>query len=174
MNDTQERYGLMTRCFHWVMAVLVVWQFLKLGDRIDDGEHWIGQTLVSWHISIGALLLVLGLLRVYWALKQRSQRPQHVGPKAALVKGGHFLLYLVMVLLPVAGVLLMVGKGYGLTVFGMQLIAKSETEIGWMASLGSLHSPLALLFVVLVIGHIAAALYHHFIERDGTLRRMLG
>lgn len=174
MNDSQERYSLITRCLHWGMAALVLWQFMKLGDRIDDGEHWIGQTLVPWHISIGVLLLVLGVLRLLWALKERPQRPPHTGPRALLVKVGHALLYVVMILLPITGVLLMAGKGYGLTAFGITLIAKSESEIGWMASLGSLHSPIALLFVALVIGHIMAALYHHFVERDGTLQRMLG
>lgn len=41
------------------MAVLVGWQFLKFFDRIAEGEHWVGQTLVPWHISIGTLFLLL-------------------------------------------------------------------------------------------------------------------
>ncbi|MDN5843655.1 MAG: cytochrome b [Alcaligenaceae bacterium] len=172
MSDTPERYGRTTRYFHWGMAVLFLWQFLKFFDRIDEGEHWVGQTLVPWHISVGTLLLVLGLYRVYWALKQRGHRPHVHGMLASLATIGHFMLYLVMVLLPIAGILLMVGNGYGLKAFGMQLVAKSETEIAWMAGLGELHSPLAWLFLILVVGHIVAALYHHFVERDDTLTRI--
>jgi len=174
MHDTPARYGSVSRWLHWGMAILILWQFLKIGDRISDGEHWIGQTLVPWHISIGALLLVLAVVRVLWILKQSGQRPPLGGPTAPLARLGHILLYLVMLLLPITGILLMAGNGYGLQVFGMQIIAQSESEIGWMATLGSLHSPLALLFVVLVIGHAAAALYHHFVVRDDTMKRMLG
>lgn len=173
MNDTHQHYGFITRCFHWTITVLVIWQFLKLGNRISDGEHWIGQVLVPWHISIGILLLVLGILRVYWAVKQRQRRPRHVGPEAPLVKGGHFLLHLVTVLLAITGILFMVGNGYKLVFFGVELIAKSETKVDWMISVGNLHSPLAWLLLALVAGHIVAALYHHFVVRDDTMGRML-
>ncbi|MDY0272907.1 MAG: cytochrome b [Advenella sp.] len=172
MSDTPQRYGSFTRWLHWGMALLIIWQFLKLGDLINEGEHWVGQTLVPWHISIGVLILILGIVRIYWAIKQSASRPPLTGPLAPLAKIGHFLLYLLLLLLPVLGIMYMVGKGYGLKVFGMQLIARSETEIGWMASAGSLHAPVALLFLLLVIGHIGAALYHHFILRDDTLKRM--
>lgn len=174
MKDSARRYGGITRLLHWIMALLIGWQFLKLGDRIHDGEHWIGQTLVPWHISIGGLLLVLIVLRLLWARGQRQQRPQHVGPTALLVKVGHGLLYASMLLMPIAGILLMLGNGYGLKVFGLQLVAKTGVEIGWMASLGRLHSPLAWLFVILVVGHIGAALFHHFVQKDDTLKRMAG
>src|SRR5690606_10061343 len=65
--DSKERYGTVSKWFHWLMGGLIIWQFLKLGDRISEGEHWIGQTLVPWHVSIGALLLVLIVLRIFWA-----------------------------------------------------------------------------------------------------------
>ena len=76
MNDSAHRYGSVSRILHWGMALLLTLQFLKLGDRIDEGEHWIGQTLVPTHVSIGVLLLVLVLLRLTWAVVQRGRRPQ--------------------------------------------------------------------------------------------------
>ncbi|MDT3709872.1 MAG: DUF2218 domain-containing protein [Pseudomonadaceae bacterium] len=172
LHDTRERYGRISRGFHWLMAGLIVWQFLKLGDRIDEGEHWIGQTLVPWHISIGALLLVLVVLRVVWASTQRGQRPLPDPATAVLVKGGHLALYACMLLLPVSGILFMLGNGYGLEVFGVQLATKGP-EIAWAASLGSIHSPLAWLTVLLVVGHAGIALLHHLVRRDGVLQRML-
>lgn len=174
MNDTPERYGTVTRFLHWLMAILVIWQLLKLGDRINEGEHWVGETLVPWHVSIGGLIFILALIRLWWALKQRSRRPKHVGPRTILVKGGHFLLYAVLILLPIAGVFYLVGNGYGVTFFGIEIIAKPATETPWMAAIGELHSVLAWTLLILVIGHIAAALYHHFIERDDTLKRIAG
>ena len=74
-NDSPTRYGSVSRLLHWGMAALIGWQMLKFFDRIDDGEHWVGQTLVPWHVSIGTVLLVLVVLRIVWAAGQRAQRP---------------------------------------------------------------------------------------------------
>ncbi|WP_024538974.1 cytochrome b [Comamonas badia] len=170
--DSQERYGATSRLLHWGMALLVGWQFLKFFDRIGDGEHWVGQTLVSWHVSIGTLLLLLVALRIVW---QRYNRPlaSREPLMAFLAKAGHVLLYAGMVLLPLTGIAILIGKGYGLTVFGIELVAK-DAEVPWLASVGgALHSPVAWLLLVMVIGHIGMALVHHVVKKDNTLRRML-
>lgn len=92
---------------------------------------------------------------------------------ALLAKGGHLLLYLCMVLLPVTGILLMVGGGHGLEILGIELVAKSEQEIRWATVLGEWHAQWSWLFVALVLGHLGAALYHHFVKHDDTLVRMM-
>lgn len=169
--DTRERYGNISRILHWDMALLIGWQLLKIFDRVADGEHWIGQTLVPWHVSIGTLLLLLIALRIVWAVKQKDNRPEQDPATAFLVKAGHFLLYAGMVLMPVTGVLTMLGGGYGWTAFGIELVAKGD-KIPWMASLGSLHSPIAWALLILIVGHSGIALLHHVIRKDDVLRRM--
>lgn len=172
IEDTKERYGKVSVVFHWLMAALIGWQLLKLGDRIGEGEHWIGKTLVPWHVSIGTMLLGLIFLRILWVASQRRHRPLQNPATALLVKAGHGLLYAGMLLLPVTGVLTMLGGGYGLTVFGLELVSKGD-KIPWASSLGSLHSPVALGLAILIVGHIGIALFHHFVQRDDTLRRIL-
>src|SRR3546814_1087747 len=86
--------------------------------RISD---WSSDVCSSDLISVGVLLLVLGLARASWALTQRPRRVRHVGAIGPLVTAGHFLLYASMLLMPVAGLMLMLGKGYGLTVVGLQI-----------------------------------------------------
>lgn len=169
-KDSSTRYGSITRIFHWGMAVLIGWQMLKFFDRIDEGEHWVGQVLVSWHLSIGTLLLVLVAVRLAWVAGQQD-RPAPDPANAFAVKAGHRLLYAAMILMPVTGILTMVGAGFGLTAFGIELIAQGE-KIAWASAVGSLHSPVAWLFLILTLGHIGMALYHHFVSRDDTLRRM--
>lgn len=169
--ERQERYDGVSRFFHWSMALLVVWQFLKFFDRIDEGEHWVGETLVPWHISIGTLLLVLVTLRIFWAARQKDKRPAPDPAMAFLIKAGHFLLYAGLVLLPVTGIMAMVGGGYGLSAFGIPLAAEGD-EVPWMAAIGGLHSPIAWSLLILVVGHIGMALVHHFVKKDGVLRRM--
>ncbi|MCA1798072.1 MAG: cytochrome b [Xanthomonadaceae bacterium] len=172
LGDTRERYGSVSRFFHWLMSVLLIWQFLRLGHRINDGEHWIGETLVPWHVSIGVTLLVLIVLRMLWVSTQLDKRPLADPVHPVAVRTGHFLLYAAMLLMPVTGILYMLGKGYGLKVFGMQLVARG-TEVSWALPIGELHSPIAWFLLVMVLGHIGIALYHHFIKRDQVLRRML-
>lgn len=173
MNDSKQRYGAITRCLHWGMGLLIIWQFMKFFDRINDGEHWVGQTLVSWHISIGSVLLVLVVLRLIWAARQRHNRPEQDPATAFLVKAGHGLLYACMLLLPITGVMIMVGNGYGWAPFGMELVAGDGPEIDWMATLGSVHSLIAWCLLILVVGHVLIALAHHFVKKDGVLKRML-
>lgn len=170
--DSTARYGSVSRLFHWGMAVLIGWQMLKFFDRIDEGEHWIGQTLVPAHVAIGTVLLALVMLRIVWALKQSGNRPT-LGPiLAAPAKVGHALLYAGMALLPITGVLAVIGGGHGWTVFGIHLVAKGD-EIPWMSSIGSLHSPIAWMLLVVIVGHIGMAFVHHFVRNDDVLRRMI-
>ena len=173
MNDSKERYGSITRIFHWGMALLIIWQFMKFFDRINDGEHWIGENIVSWHVSIGSLLLVLIVLRLIWAATQKNNRPEQEPSTAFLVKAGHGLLYLGMLLLPITGLMIMIGNGYGWNPFGLDLIARGGAKIGWLATLGSVHSLIAWSLLILVLGHTSIALLHHFVKKDGVLRRML-
>ncbi len=173
MHDSKERYGSITRVFHWGMALLIIWQFMKFFDRINDGEHWLGETIVPWHVSIGSLLLVLIVLRLIWAATQKNNRPEQDPSTAFLVKAGHGLLYLGMLLLPITGLMIMIGNGYGWNPFGLGLIARGGAEIGWLATLGSAHSLIAWSLLILVLGHAGIALLHHFVKKDGVLRRML-
>lgn len=86
IHDTKERYGLISRLFHWAVALLVVWQALKIFDRIDDGKHWVGQNLVPWHISIGFLVLVLLVPRIIWTLRNHGNRPPAPEPKSSVAR----------------------------------------------------------------------------------------
>lgn len=172
-NDSPERYGSISRIFHWGMAILLVWQGMKFFDRINDGEHWVGQTLVPFHVGIGSVLLLLVVLRILWALSQRRNRPVQDPATAFLVKVGHFLLYAGMLLMPLTGVMYLVGRGFGWKPFGIELIAGGP-EIPWMASVGgTLHSPIAWLLLIMVVGHVGIALFHKFVKKDDVLSRML-
>ncbi|THK41154.1 cytochrome b [Methylophaga sp. SB9B] len=174
INDNSERYGSITRFFHWVMAVLVLQQFFKFADRINEGEHWLGDTFGPWHVSIGAVILILAVVRLLWALKQKPQRPINPGFDGVIAKIAHRLMYFSMLIMPFLGALYIHGKGYPVKVFGYELIAQPADEVPWALALGEWHSPFAFLLIFLVIAHIAGALYHHFIQKDTVLKRMIG
>ena len=172
IHDSEHRYGTVSRLLHWGMGALLLWQMLKFFDRISEGEHWIGQTLVPWHVSIGSVLLLLVVVRIVWAASQRRHRPVQDPATAGLVKAGHVLLYLGMALMPITGLMTMLGKGYGWKAFGVQLVERGA-EIPWLAAVGSLHSPIAWALLAMVVGHVGIALVHGLVKKDGVLQRML-
>lgn len=167
-KQPRQRYSLVARFFHWTVAVLVLFQFLKFGDRIADGAHLVGELIKPYHGSIGFIILIFMIARVITRLKDKSVRPA-VSVKAKL---GHYALYFFGFAMPITGAMYVVGKGYGLKVFGAQIISGGD-GIGWMTSVGSLHSACAILFAALVTGHTLIALYHHFVEKSDSLKRMV-
>lgn len=171
-TDKTHSYGTLSKLFHWLTAILVAWQFAKFLDRVGGGEHWIADNIVSHHISIGSIFLLLVIVRTIWALAQRGKRP--VNPQASnkLVAFGHAFLYVLMILMPLLGVAVMVGNGYGLGVYGWQIIERGG-EIPFLIQLGSFHSPVAWLFLIVVLGHIAMAVKHHVTNDKKVMRSML-
>jgi cytochrome b561 len=107
---------------------------------------------------------------ILWAAKQ-SVRPAHNPATVLLVRAGHSLLFAGMVLMPPTGISAMIGGGYGWSAFGMQIVPQGP-EIPWMATLGSLHSPIAWTLLFLIAGHIGITLVHRFVWRDDVLKRM--
>src|SRR3546814_11871449 len=86
-RDSKERYVRIAMFRHGGMALRIGWQLLKIFDRVADGEHWIGQTLVPCHVSIGTLLLLLIALRTVWAVRQKGSRPEQ-DPATAFLEIG--------------------------------------------------------------------------------------
>jgi cytochrome b561 len=173
MNDTSRAYGLVTRTLHWGMAVLFVAQFTSaIAKRLWGKENAITEFLGPYHADIGVLLLALVIIRLAWAYRQRHDRPAHPGQHGKLVKGGHATLYALMVLVPAAAVLIRLGAGRPLDLFGMPILPPGD-GIEWAKTLGFLlHKPLAWLLGAMIAGHIGMALYHRFVMRDDTLARM--
>lgn len=173
LNDSQQRYGLITRFFHWFVAVLVIQQFFKFADYINDGEHWLGDTFGPYHTSVGALIMLLTVARLIWTSKQQAHRPVTQGLLGKIARSSHRIMYVCLLVMPPLGVLYIYGKGYPVKLFGMTLLEKPAAETAWMINLGELHGILAFVLVALVLAHFCGALYHHFIRRDDTLRRMV-
>ncbi len=176
LHDTPLRYGLVTRLLHWGIAALLVWQFggmvyKEIAGRTPLTKFWVGS-----HGSVGTLLLVLIVIRVIWALRQRGSRPTYSGGAMGfLAKAGHVGLYTLMLAVPALAVLRMIGGERPIQLFGVPLRGPNPDPVAWMtAPADFLHGNLAWLLLLLVAGHIVMALAHHFVWRDDTLSRMAG
>lgn len=174
LHDSKDRYGSLTRFFHWLIAVLVLEQFLKFFDRIDDGKHWLGETIVGpLHTSVGAVIFLLVIARLIWRINQRSNRPEPHGKAGEIGRIAHRIMYFCLLAMPPLGVLYIYGNGYAVKLLGIELLTKPAGKTAWMETVGGLHSVLAWVMLILVISHIAGAIYHHKIRQDDTLKRML-
>ena len=171
--DSQSRYGLVSRFLHWVMAVLLAWQFTSVGARVLAKDSPFDQFMWATHKPMGVLLLTLIVLRILWAVFNLSKRPAPVSAAASI---GHKLMYLLMFAVPVIGLIRQYGSGKSFEPFGMPLMAGFEGErIQWMVDLGgNFHGLLGMLLLLSIIGHIVAALWHARSSATTVMPRMLG
>jgi cytochrome b561 len=170
------RYTRTAIALHWLTALLVVAAF-PLGVYMADlALSPLKLKLISYHKWLGVTVFLLLLLRLAW-------RIGHVPPplpdsmplwQRQAAHGLHLVLYLLLFAIPLTGWLMSSAKGFQTVYLGVlplpDLIAKDKA-LG--DGLRQVHEMLNLTLLVLLLAHVAAALKHHFIERDGILARML-
>jgi cytochrome b561 len=181
--DTQPRavrYSAPTRLVHWLTALLIAVQVpvgIVMAYRGNALHLWNQTTdlLFSAHKSLGFLLLILVLIRLLVRMTSGSIPP---APGLAqwqmrIASANHVGLYLLLLVVPVLG---WFGASLlpALEVFGViSLPSISGADRAASNGVFLLHRLFAFLLVALIALHVGAALYHHFIHRDGVLRRML-
>ena len=172
--DTPERYGLVSRALHWLMAGLFLWQFLGMGLRLALGRHPVSAFFVGTHAPLGTLLFLLVLLRGAWGLANARRRPPH-GPGLAgrAAWAGHLVLYALMLAIPTLALLRQYGSGRAFAPFGIPLMPGGERIPALMAPANAAHGNLAWLLLALIAGHVAMVVVHRLRGQD-VLPRMAG
>ncbi len=173
VSDSSIRYGFITRFFHWLMAIGFAWMFLTVVARFINEDAAFTKAVFAYHAQVGFTLLWLGVLRVIWAVLQRSNRP-----KSDLAANlGHACLYVLMIAVPLIALLRTIGSDRGFTYWGVWSILQPTGEkIEWMRTLGNtLHGNLGWLLFALIIGHIFFAIKHSLVPGDErVLSRIIG
>jgi cytochrome b561 len=165
------RHGLTTQAMHWGAALLLVVAF-GLGLAMEELPRGAPRdAAMVWHYSLGTLVLGFAVLRLLRRLLL-PQPPAEGGPltrRAATAM--HGALYAAMIAMPVTGAFDRWARGRTLTVFGQ--VVPPPFPLGGGKLWIETHETVAWLLAALVGAHVAAALWHHVVLRDGTLRRML-
>ena len=182
MNDTsnvaEARYSLIAMAFHWLLAALVFLNFFIAWSAEDLPDAEKGRMMGN-HMAVGLTVLMLTVLRVAWRIFYRPP-PLVETLKAwevALARVTHFMFYVLMLALPLAGLVMVsaFSGGHPVSYFGLfdfpgLPLAKDKA----MSELfHELHEVFATLMLLLIVLHLAAALKHLFVDRDATMRRML-
>ena len=177
LKNTTDRWGGISQLLHWTIAILIVLigiVGLVMGELPRSPKYfWV----YTAHKSLGLTVLALVLMRIGWRLYAGAPRPVPGTPRlqALLASATHGAIYLLILALPLSGWIydsanaLRPFRWFGL-VEVPKLVAPDEALA---ASAHGAHEWLFWLLMALVAGHAGAALYHHFIQRDATLARML-
>jgi cytochrome b561 len=174
-----QHYGAVAVALHWLMAVLLIVLVvfgLFMVSLPDVGFDMRKIVLILYHKQIGMFALALALLRVAWraghalpALVETLPEWQQVA--ARLV---HLSLYALMFALPVTGWLMSSAAGFPVSLFGVldlpDLVPKDDYLY---QAFVQAHKWSSYALIALTVVHAGAALMHHFVNKDETLRKML-
>ncbi|MCV9877732.1 cytochrome b [Brenneria izbisi] len=177
-RNTSSRYGHVSILLHWISALTIYGMFalglwmVTLG-YYNDWYHLAPEI----HKSIGILLFALIIFRIVWRFI--SPPPAPLSSYSTLTRIGatlaHIALYVVLLGILISGYLISTAEGQPISVFGWFSVPATLSGLTDQADIaGTVHLYLAWAVVVLSVLHGLAALKHHFIDGDTTLKRMLG
>ena len=166
VQSPQLRYSASLRWTHWLTVALVAMAYFTS----ESGEAGGGQ----WHVFSGLALLLLFVPHVLAHRAARHALAQSSGWQAWSARLVHLALLLFVVVQPLLGVLTVWAEGDALAVpFTPWAIAPLVTPgEAWGEALEDLHETVGNVFYAVIAVHALAALWHQFVVRDGTLRRM--
>lgn len=172
VDPTARRYDRTTVFCHWLVAILVATQWLG-AQTIDWFPRGVWRVDArSMHIAVGTLLLLVLLARVAWRLTGgRRLPPARTDATHLLAKATHIALYLTIFAMLFVGLFAVWARGDSL----FNLVTIPAYDPGKPAlgkQVVELHDTIGWVIMGLVGLHAAAALFHHYVWRDGLLRRM--
>ena len=177
LRNTESRYGVVTRLLHWSVAALIlglVWLgWYMVGLTYYDAWYY---DSLAWHKALGMVAFALAALMIGWRLC--SRRPAHAATRKRWERlaatAVHGLLYTMMVLIPMTGYLVSTSEGEGVDLWGLFTVPAVITAGEALRDIAiEAHYWCGYAVGVLALVHAGAALKHQFLDRDGTLRRML-
>jgi len=177
-QDPIRRYSNAAVAFHWITAALVLTQVIigfAFGEFMEKGPA--RAEVFAWHKTLGALILVLALIRLAYRLKNRPPPFPPDLPRWRRIAAvwSHRAFYFLLVVLPLTGLIAVSGRspdGTTQLVGGIviPIIPGIGKETG--ANSGDLHVVLVYTTIALLALHVAAAISQQFFEHDRAARRM--
>jgi len=176
IRNTTDSYGALARMVHWTsaLAVAIAWSGGQLVDAFGKSAE---TTIVFVHIEAGLAALALLAVRLAWRYldPHPPAEPSSFDPWLGYAaKAGHIALYALLVAAPVAGIVTLFARGESLSLFGLwDIVSPWVRDRAFSRSTKEVHELFANALLILAALHAAAALLHHYVLRDNTLRRML-
>ncbi len=176
IRNSTERYGVVAQLLHWSIVVLIIMQFVlaSKADALALGPAKIA--VLAQHKSVGMTIFALAILRLLWRLVNPvpilpAQTPRWQSLAAHV---SHGALYALILLTPVLGWTMSSARNFPVSWFGLFTLPDLiQPDRARYDLLHEMHEICAGTLAAIAIVHAAAALKHHFFDRDNVLRRML-
>ena len=171
-KSTTDQYGRVAIIFHWLSALLIL-VLIGSGFRASGMEDSFAKVpILRVHVPVGAAILLLTLARIgWWWFADRKPDPVDGMPtwQDRSARAVHLLFYVVILGMAASGIGMFVLSGAGAILFGG---AEGQLPDFWSFKPRMPHAIGARFMIALFVFHSGAALYHHFVKKDGLLRRM--
>jgi len=174
MIAIQRHFSPLARLLHWVMAPLIL-AMLFVGIGMVSTVAQTHNVLIAIHKPLGIMLLALVVVRVCVRIWYGSPPLPADLPKLQALGAllSHYVLYALMAAMPLIGWAMLSAAGYPIVLYGgLHLPPIAPHSVYLYAVLRALHTDLALLLFCTVLVHLAAALFHGLIRRDGVFSSM--
>ena len=169
-------YSTTAKTLHWLIVALLIGQFIFALTMPHIGRNTPVTTLISLHFTFGIVIFAVVIIRLAWRATHAEPLPLDDVPpwQVQSARVIHWLLYLLLLILPLLGWLNASWRGMPIVMFGLELPKLIGTRAPGWGWAGDVHTLLAYYVTLTLIGlHIAAGLYHYFIRRDRVLQQML-
>ena len=175
IKNTETSYGSIAKILHWLIAAAMI-GLITVGFIMSSMDSTPEKyELYGMHKAFGVTVLLLVALRIIWKFSNKVVNPPANLPNILKLaaKSGHFLLYVFMLIMPISGILMSRFGGHDISVFGMFIIPATKKTPELAGLFHKIHVIGIWAFIVIIVLHIGAAFYHHFIRKDDVLIRML-
>jgi len=156
-----------------VLLIVAVYSCIELREFYPKGSDP-REALKAWHFMLGLSLFVVSVPRILFAAWQQTPSITPIPPKwqTRLAKAVRLLLYVLLLAMPILGWSILSLEGKTIPFFFTKLPALWPANEVWAERIEELHETIGNIGLFLIAIHTAAALFHHYILRDNTLRRM--
>lgn len=174
-RNTIDRYGSVAQTLHWVVVVLLIVQFVlaTIADDLPNGFEKL--VTLARHKSVGMTILALAALRLAWRFFDHPP-PLASMPRwqAVSARISHMALYALLFAMPLTGWMMSSASNMPVSWFGLaQLPDLVAPDPALKEALNEIHEALSKILIAFASLHVAAALKHQFLDRDGLMFRML-
>jgi cytochrome b561 len=169
-------YTAVAKLLHWTILALLVVQYTLAWTMPEIHRGTVPETLINLHLSVGALIILIMVLRLVWRLTHPAPPPPTNLPGWQILssRATHGALYLLLLITPVLGWMNASARGWEVTLFGLFRLPALVAEASPLGrSAGDIHVWLTWGILALAGLHVLGALYHRFVLHDAVLTRMM-